>query len=378
MFQHYPTLQKRHDEIAYDPLFCKTKHTGERMMEPIPFSSMITPDKDGKRPTTATHSRPKFHKILLEQVEGCGIDIEFGKEVVDYFEDAGRKRAGVVLKGGERVEADLVIAADGLRGQSWGLVAGEPVPARSSGSAVFRAAYPVELAVKDPMVAERFSLSNEGKSIFELWMGPGMFGTFWRNDTEMMWSITHPDEGTAEESWNHKVEPKTAVEYTSTVSGWPEVANRVIMATPADGLIDWKLMWRDPQPTWVSPGGYVVQLGDAAHTFLPSSGNGESLQHELTQKTFTNVTPQAPLKQSKTLLLSLHASLSPASKTSPTHAVSTTCSALSESHSCKPWESQDETRERARAANKKSNRCQATGYGAMIQRCTPRRISRRR
>lgn len=33
-------------------------------------------------------------------------------------------------------------------------------------------------------------------------------------------------------------------------------------------------MWRDPQPTWTSPKGRVVQLGDAAHTFVPSSGNG--------------------------------------------------------------------------------------------------------
>lgn len=32
--------------------------------------------------------------------------------------------------------------------------------------------------------------------------------------------------------------------------------------------------WRDPQPKWTSPAGLVVQLGDAAHTFLPSSGNG--------------------------------------------------------------------------------------------------------
>ena len=33
-------------------------------------------------------------------------------------------------------------------------------------------------------------------------------------------------------------------------------------------------MWRDPQPTWTSPSGRVVQLGDAAHTFLGTSGNG--------------------------------------------------------------------------------------------------------
>ena len=33
-------------------------------------------------------------------------------------------------------------------------------------------------------------------------------------------------------------------------------------------------MFRNPKPNWLSENGRVVQLGDAAHTFLPSSGNG--------------------------------------------------------------------------------------------------------
>jgi 2-polyprenyl-6-methoxyphenol hydroxylase-like FAD-dependent oxidoreductase len=45
-------------------------------------------------------------------------------------------------------------------------------------------------------------------------------------------------------------------------------------ATPPDMLVDYRIMWRDPQPTWTSPSGRVLQLGDAAHTFHPSSGNG--------------------------------------------------------------------------------------------------------
>lgn len=89
-----------------------------------------------------------------------------------------------------------------------------------------------------------------------------------------MWSITHPDHGTAEESWSNSVKPEVALDFTSTVPNWPEVANRVIRATPPNSLIDWKLMWRDPQPKWTSPGGHIIQLGDTAHTFLPSSGNG--------------------------------------------------------------------------------------------------------
>lgn len=101
-----------------------------------------------------------------------------------------------------------------------------------------------------------------------------MFATFWRTDESMMWSITHPDHGTAEESWSNRIDVDHVLKFTATVPGWPEVADRVIKATPSGELIDWKLMWRDPQPRWTSPAGYVVQLGDAAHTFLPSSGNG--------------------------------------------------------------------------------------------------------
>ena len=35
-------------------------------------------------------------------------------------------------------------------------------------------------------------------------------------------------------------------------------------------------MWRDLREEWVSPAGRVVQIGDSAHSFLPSSGNGAS------------------------------------------------------------------------------------------------------
>lgn len=61
---------------------------------------------------------------------------------------------------------------------------------------------------------------------------------------------------------------------TATIDGWPDFANLLIKATAKDQIHDFKLMWREPQPCWVSPGGRVVQIGDAAHSFLPSSGNG--------------------------------------------------------------------------------------------------------
>lgn len=48
----------------------------------------------------------------------------------------------------------------------------------------------------------------------------------------------------------------------------------MIRATPDGAIVDWPLVWRNPQEITASPKGRVVQVGDAAHTFLPSSGNG--------------------------------------------------------------------------------------------------------
>ena len=78
----------------------------------------------------------------------------------------------------------------------------------------------------------------------------------------------------AEETWSTTVDPSVALQITATIPGWPDAADRVIKSTPKDRLLEFKLTWRDPQPCWTSPGGHVVQLGDAAHTFLPSAGNG--------------------------------------------------------------------------------------------------------
>jgi 2-polyprenyl-6-methoxyphenol hydroxylase-like FAD-dependent oxidoreductase len=49
---------------------------------------------------------------------------------------------------------------------------------------------------------------------------------------------------------------------------------QLIKQTHKNTTVDWKLMWRDPKPAWTSPSLRIIQLGDAAHTFLPTSANG--------------------------------------------------------------------------------------------------------
>jgi hypothetical protein len=48
---------------------------------------------------------------------------------------------------------------------------GRELRAQSSGWAIYRAAFPVELAMTDPMVRERFQLLADETSLLEMWMG---------------------------------------------------------------------------------------------------------------------------------------------------------------------------------------------------------------
>jgi 2-polyprenyl-6-methoxyphenol hydroxylase-like FAD-dependent oxidoreductase len=64
------------------------------------------------------------------------------------------------------------------------------------------------------------------------------------------------------------------------VDGWDERCRAIIARTPRDQLIDHKLLWRDPLPRWVSSKGRVILVGDAAHTFLPTSIAGAGMAIE--------------------------------------------------------------------------------------------------
>lgn len=169
---HYPSMEQRAEELRYSPWFIMCDENGEPQAPPIEASSFLAhgmPITDEIK--SWRYSRPQFHSMLLDQVAEIGLQVEYGNKVEEYFEDASRAKAGVVISNGSRLEADLVVAADGVRGASWSLVAGHPVPAESTGRALFRVAMPEEEALKIPGVAERWPKYEGDKPMLEMWTG---------------------------------------------------------------------------------------------------------------------------------------------------------------------------------------------------------------
>lgn len=97
-------------------------------------------------------SRLELHRALHKYATSLGISVEHGISVEDYSETIDKGCA--ILADGTKLEADLVIAADGVGGKGWGIVSGKKDQPISSGYAIYRTTFPLEYALKDPLLAK--------------------------------------------------------------------------------------------------------------------------------------------------------------------------------------------------------------------------------
>jgi 2-polyprenyl-6-methoxyphenol hydroxylase-like FAD-dependent oxidoreductase len=213
--------------------------------------------------------RGEIHQVLLRHAIERGIDVRLGCNVVEYFED--EDGAGVVTEAGETLTADVVLAADGVRSRGRKLVLGfedKPLP---SGYAVFRTWFPADELLKNDKTRH---LVENGDS-HNGWIGEDVhfLAAAIKDGKEMSWVCTHKDEGSIEESWQF---PGRIEDVLRVVDGWDPVVVELVKLTPPERLFDYKLVFRDPLPTFISPKARTALIGDAAHPFLPTSIQGAS------------------------------------------------------------------------------------------------------
>lgn len=98
-----------------------------------------------------------------------------------------------------------------------------------------------------------------------------------KNGTEFSWVLTHKDDADIDEDWQF---PGNKEEVKKNLVGWAPIVHDIVDATPPDRLVDYKLVFRDPLPTFISPKARIALVGDAAHPFLPTSIQGASQSME--------------------------------------------------------------------------------------------------
>ena len=218
--------------------------------------------------------RGELHQILFNHAkDDLGIPIHLGQKVTGYFEEADH--AGITIastdssQADRTVTADIVIGSDGVRSAARTLVLGYADAPKSSGYAVFRAWFDGKDMLADPETAH---FCNNGDT-FNGWIGPDvhfLFSTI-KNGSDCCWVLTHKDEHDIDESWSF---PGKLEDVYKVMEDWDPLCKRIVSKTPESCLVDWKLVYRDPLPTWISKGRRIALLGDSAHPFLPTSAQG--------------------------------------------------------------------------------------------------------
>lgn len=135
--------------------------------------------------------------------------------------------------------------------------------------AVWRTWFPTQDLLADPDT--RFLCENG--DTFNGWIGADIhfLVSTLKGGADCSWVLTHKDAHDIDESWSF---PGKLSEVLEAVREWDPMVTKIIAKTPEDRLVDWKLVYRDPLPTWTSPRARTLLLGDSAHPFLPTSAQG--------------------------------------------------------------------------------------------------------
>ncbi|OQU96652.1 FAD binding domain-containing protein [Cladophialophora immunda] len=214
--------------------------------------------------------RVDYQKILAEAAATSGVKIEFGQKVMAIDVE----QVKVILEGGRSLHADLIIGADGIHSRTRASIPGlkDVVPQRTE-NYCYRALVPREEMLKNPVTATL--IDNQSQ---QAWAGqfkhiiayPIAKGRFYNL------VMTIPDLGDA--PLGKYNEPGDVVEMRQVFKDFNDTVQAVLDAV--DSCAKWVLAELPPLPTWSSPDGRVILVGDACHAMAPHAASGAATSLE--------------------------------------------------------------------------------------------------
>lgn len=212
--------------------------------------------------------RAVLTQMLLDQCRRFGIPVHMMQQAVAVDES----ESGVTVRtiNGHSYTGDLCIAADGLDS-----IASEHTgDVQDTGYATARVAFPRRLIKPNSPAESLLRNADAGQPEFRVYMAHDLHNIVFLTRDWVAFAFTHPSVGADEESWHNFVDTKPLIALLEQSGDtWDPAVLDLIRQNPYK-VVDWKLRSRDSDPQWTSPGGRIIRIGDAAHAFLPTSGNG--------------------------------------------------------------------------------------------------------
>ena len=215
--------------------------------------------------------RPVWAKMQLDQLQRLGVQIRFDEKVVSVHETTDR----VVVKTakGEELAGDVCIAANGIGSEIEGFNTGADVKVQDSGYAVARVAYPRDVIERGSPAASLLK-NVEKQPQFRTYVSDDVHVILFLTKDYVAWCFTHPSGDQSKESWSNLQDADALITGLENKSAnWDPAVIDFLRQTPGK-VVDWRLRWRDGTKQWTSEGGRQLRLGDSAHAFFPTAGNG--------------------------------------------------------------------------------------------------------
>jgi len=216
-----------------------------------PIAPVQVTDSSGRNPVYGMHRADFVNLLAAALPEGA---VHTGHRAVGFAQDADKAR--VTFANGATVEADAVVAADGIHSalREYAAPPSQPV---FSGSVAYRGLVPAARVPEWPTDA------------WQMWLGQGKhFLVFPVRAGELINFVGFvPADKEMKESWSAPGDPDAL---RREFAGWdPRVGE---LLKQVELTFRWALYDREPLPVWTK--GRLTLLGDAAHPMLPHLGQG--------------------------------------------------------------------------------------------------------